>query len=54
MTLYVANRDPEEEIERAFRLFDTSGLGKIRLEDLKRVAQDLDAHLSDAELYVLL
>merc|ERR1711964_464182 len=48
MTLYVANRDPEEEIERAFRLFDTSGLGKIRLEDLKRVAQDLDAHLSDA------
>lgn len=36
-----AERDPIEEVLKAFRLFDEEGKGKISLYDLKRVAREL-------------
>ncbi|KAF7512064.1 hypothetical protein GJ744_002777 [Endocarpon pusillum] len=44
-------RDPREEIERAFDLFDAENKGYIDLEDLKRVARELgETGLEEEEL----
>ena len=44
-------RDPREEIERAFELFDAENKGYIDLEDLKRVARELgETGLEEEEL----
>ncbi|OAX84810.1 hypothetical protein ACJ72_00802, partial [Emergomyces africanus] len=37
----ILERDPREEILRAFELFDEGGKGFIDLEDLRRVAREL-------------
>ncbi len=41
MTVKMAERDPREEILKAFKLFDSENRGKIGLKDLKRVAREL-------------
>lgn len=48
----IAARDPMEEIERAFKLFDDEGTGRISLRSLKRVAKELGENLDDEELCV--
>uniref|UniRef100_K3XB63 EF-hand domain-containing protein n=1 Tax=Globisporangium ultimum (strain ATCC 200006 / CBS 805.95 / DAOM BR144) TaxID=431595 RepID=K3XB63_GLOUD len=43
-------RDPDEEIARAFALFDEDGSGHITLRKMRRVAKELGENLGDDEL----
>ncbi|ETN43210.1 uncharacterized protein HMPREF1541_02369 [Cyphellophora europaea CBS 101466] len=51
----VAARDPLEEVERAFNLFDQDRKGYIVFEDLRRVAHELgETGLEDEELHAMI
>ncbi|KAK4502306.1 hypothetical protein PRZ48_005731 [Zasmidium cellare] len=50
----IANRDPREEILRAFDLFDQEGKGRIDLQDLRRVARELGEGLQEEELQAMI
>ncbi len=50
MTKKFNERDPTDEILKAFKLFDEDNSGKITLRNLKRVARELGENLSDDEL----
>merc|ERR1739840_37134 len=50
MTHKILNRDPKDEILKAFRLFDDDETGKISFKNLKRVAKELGVRMTDEEL----
>lgn len=54
MAQRILARDPQEEIVRAFELFDEGGKGKITLQDLTRVARELGEGLSHDELVAMI
>jgi centrin-3 len=54
MAQRIQDRNPEEEIQRAFDLFDEGGKGKINLQDLTRVARELGEGLSHEELVAMI
>lgn len=43
-------RDTKDDIMHVFNLFDHDGSGKITLDDLRRVAEDLGEEVTEAEL----
>lgn len=53
--LHVMNeRDIQEEMARAFALFDVDNIGKISFHNLKQVAESLGEKITDAELHEMI
>lgn len=50
MTQKMSEKDSNDEIIKAFRLFDDDDTGAISFRNLKRVARELGENLSDEEL----
>jgi len=50
MTVKLGDSDSEEDVRKVFDLFDDDKTGHITIQNLKRVAKDLDENMSDAEL----
>ena len=50
MTQKMAERDPREEMLKAFRLFDDDETSKISFRNLKRVAKELGENMTDDEI----
>jgi len=50
MTIKMQERDPVEEMRKAFRLFIDDDSNKISLKHLRRVAKDLGENMTDEEL----
>lgn len=46
----LSERSPEDDMRRAFQLFDTNGTGKIDAFTLKRITKSLGLDVSDLEL----
>ncbi|KAK9478524.1 cell division control protein 31 [Lipomyces japonicus] len=54
MTEKVLDRDPLEEIKRAFTLFDEDQTGKISLRNLRKIAKELNENLEEDELQAMI
>ena len=47
-------RGPEEEVDRAFELYNAEGKGKIDIEDLRRITRELGEGIPDVELQAMI
>ena len=54
VTERILNRDPLEEIRKAFKLFDEDGTGRISLRNLRHIAMELGENIDDDELRAMI
>jgi len=54
LTKLYNDRDPEEEIRKAFKLFDTDNSGKISLRNMRAITQELGEDIQDDELQAMI
>merc|ERR1712144_119145 len=54
MTNKILNKDPKDDMLKAFRLFDDDQTGKVTFKNLKRVAKETNQTLTDDELQEML
>lgn len=55
LMIHIMNeKDIQEEMARAFSLFDVDNTGKISFENLKQVAENLGEKMTDAELHEMI
>lgn len=50
----IAQRSPEEELTKAFQLFDHDTSGRISARNLKHIAKELGENLTDDELQAMI
>ena len=50
----MAERDPDAECRRAYRLFDPEGKGMITVEDLRRVMKEIGQSMEETELAAMI
>merc|ERR1712124_245629 len=54
MTNKILNKDPKDDMLKAFRLFDDDGTGFVTFKNIKRVAKETNQTLTDEELQEML
>ncbi|KAG0560342.1 hypothetical protein M758_10G168700 [Ceratodon purpureus] len=48
------DKDPNEDVMKAFRYFDEDSTGKISLKNLRKISKELGEHITDEELITMI
>ena len=54
MARFIRDREPKEELEKAFKMYDDDDNKTISMENLKKVAHELGEYVEDEEIMLML